>query len=170
MASGWPGVARGTTEQILEAASRLRHPEDLVCEESIAMMLRQRQSEVEEWPSMAPGSPELSVAIDLQSGTPLDKVHLIVLPTDDWTTIPAYLRWGGWNDCPAPENHVAALRSWRDRFGAELVGLSPDVMNIKVEKSRNRGPPRSIWPASSSSIAATSSNKALVPSARLPPH
>ena len=30
MASGWPGVARSTTEQILEAASRLRHPEDLV--------------------------------------------------------------------------------------------------------------------------------------------
>jgi hypothetical protein len=47
---------------------------------------------------------------------------------------PAYLRWGNWNGCPAPEYHVAAFRSWRDRYGAELVGLSHDVVNIHVRR------------------------------------
>src|SRR5262249_5046813 len=62
------------------------------------------------------------------------KVHIAIIPTDDWTTIPAYLNWGGWNACPHPEYHIAALRSWRDRFGAELVGLSFDVMNLRVAR------------------------------------
>ena len=131
MATGWPGVVRSTPERILEVAGRLRHPDSLISQISDDMPT---DPETGEWPSIAPGSPQLSVATDLRSGKPLGKVHLIILPTDDWTTIPAYLHWGGWNDCPAPESHVAALRSWRERFGAELVGLGPDVMNIKVAR------------------------------------
>jgi hypothetical protein len=64
----------------------------------------------------------------------LDKVHIALIPTDDWTTIPAHLQWGGWNACPHPEFHVAALRSWRDRFGAELVGLSRDTLELRVSR------------------------------------
>jgi hypothetical protein len=58
----------------------------------------------------------------------------VLVPTDDWTTVPAHLRWGGWNACPAPEYHIAALRAWRDRFGAELVGLAFDTMNLRVAR------------------------------------
>jgi hypothetical protein len=103
-------------------------------EEMIAAMLSEHEPPLGEWPSGPMEAPELTVATDIRSGSPLEKVRIIVLPTADWTTIPAYLRWGGWNDCPAPENHVAALRSWRDRYGAELIGLSQDVMNIRVKK------------------------------------
>src|SRR5262249_5334448 len=42
------------------------------------------------------------------------------------------LRWGGWNECPAAEYHVAAMRSWRDRYGAELVGMSSGMLNFRV--------------------------------------
>jgi Domain of unknown function (DUF4253) len=76
----------------------------------------------------------LLVAADPLSGKPYEKVHIALIPTDDWTTIPAYLRWGGWNGCPPPEFHVAALRSWRDRYGVELVGLSFDMMNLRVAR------------------------------------
>ena len=31
----------------------------------------------------------------------------------------------------------AALRSWRDRFGAELIGLSSDRMDLQVERRPN---------------------------------
>ncbi|HEX7587301.1 MAG TPA: DUF4253 domain-containing protein [Anaerolineae bacterium] len=51
-----------------------------------------------------------------------------------FTAAVPYLRWGNWKDCPAPEYHVAALRSWRDRFGAELIGSGHDVMNIGVRR------------------------------------
>jgi hypothetical protein len=176
----WPGgPARKTAEQILEAAGRLRHPEDLITkhssdrarvreramqlmserpdlrmpselrppsdleavlggnlralslEEMLAATVRESGPELGDWPSEPMGAPQLSVATAL-SGSPLSKVQLVILPTDDWTTIPAYLNWGNWNGCPAPEYHVAALRSWRERFGAELIGLSHDVMNIRV--------------------------------------
>jgi hypothetical protein len=179
----WPGgPARKTPEQILEAAGRLRHPQDLITkhssdmaqareramqllrdrpdlrvppeirlppsleavlggmprvlsvEEMLAATAQERGPELGEWPSEPMGAPQLSVATEMLTGAPLNKVQLVILPTDDWTTIPAYLQWGNWNGCPAPEYHVAALRSWRDRFGAELIGLSHDVMNIRVKR------------------------------------
>ena len=85
-----------------------------------------------EWPATAEPSVGLTVARDILTGMPLPKVHIGVAPTADWTTIPAYLRWGGWNACPAAEYHVAALRRWRDRYGAELVGMSADTINLRV--------------------------------------
>jgi hypothetical protein len=179
----WPGgPTRKTTEQILEAAGRLRHPEDLITkhssdmarireramqlmrdrpglrmpselrpppslegvlggnlrplnlEEILAATVHESGPALGEWPTGPMGAPQLSVAAETLSGSPLSKVQLVILPTDDWTTIPAYLKWGNWNGCPAPEYHVAALRSWRDRFGAELIGLSHDVMNIRVKR------------------------------------
>jgi hypothetical protein len=93
------------------------------------------EPQIGEWPTEPMGAPELSVATETLTGAPLDKAQIVILPTDDPSTIPAYLHWGHWNGCPAPEYHIAALRSWRERFGAELVGLSHDVMNIRV-KSR----------------------------------
>ena len=87
---------------------------------------------VGDWPGMPPDDTGLSVAYDVMTGKPLASVNIVLLPTDDGTEAPAYLRWGNWNDNPPPEHHVAALRSWRERYGAELVGLSFDVMNIRV--------------------------------------
>jgi hypothetical protein len=104
-------------------------------EEMIESTLLSGEPRIGEWPTEPMGAPQLSVATDTLSGAPLEKVLIVTLPTDDSSTIPAYLHWGHWNGCPAPEYHVAALRSWRERFGAELVGLSHDVMNVRV-KSR----------------------------------
>ncbi|MEL7447284.1 MAG: DUF4253 domain-containing protein, partial [Pseudomonadota bacterium] len=33
-----------------------------------------------------------------------------------------------------PKYHVAAMRSWQERFGARLVGMSNDVLNIRVQR------------------------------------
>ncbi len=90
---------------------------------------------VGDWPLILP-EPDTALAIaeDILSGRPLARVTIVLVPTDDPTTIPAHLRWGGWNANPPAEYHVAALRSWRDRYGAELVGLSLDVMNVRVAR------------------------------------
>jgi len=85
-----------------------------------------------EWPASPEPSMGLSVAYDIVTGKPLRKIYIGLVPTDDWTTIPAYLCWGGWNDCPAAEYHVAAMRAWRDRYGAELIGMSSDTINLRV--------------------------------------
>jgi len=89
---------------------------------------------VGEWPSEQPISSGLSVAMDLRSGKALPKVQIAFIPTDDWTTIPAHLRYGDWNDCPPPEIHVAALRAWRDAYGLELIGMSFDTMDLRAAK------------------------------------
>jgi hypothetical protein len=99
--------------------------------ESLALLAAERREpEVGEWPADIPSPP--SPPVGSRFGKPLTKVHIALVPTADWTTIPAHLLWGGWNDCPRPEYHVAALRYWRDRFGAELIGLGHDTMHLRV--------------------------------------
>ena len=117
----WPSV-----ENILRNAAGIRFPDDL------AMARSRSDPALGEWPASANPSMGLSVARDFLTRKPRPKVHIGVVPTDDWTTIPAYLRWGGWNECPAPEHHVAAMRAWRDRYGAELIGMSIDTINMRV--------------------------------------
>ncbi len=77
---------------------------------------------------------ELTVATDLSTGKPYDRVHIVTLPTRTSCEVPAYLRWGGWNACPPAEYQCAALRRWQERYGAELVGIDRDTINLRVKR------------------------------------
>jgi hypothetical protein len=149
-------VPRRSLESVLAAAGRLRHPEDLAAHwtqrkaetEALARSLNlqppiRTDPGSDHWlakylrdfvpsapPATRPAAPD--VVLDGGTGTYLPKVHLLVLPTEDWTTVPADLRWGGWNGCPPDAYHVAALRSWRDRYGAELVGIGHDRIDLRI--------------------------------------
>lgn len=102
-------------------------------EEMIAAMEQEpHEPPLGEWPASPGPSTGLSIVDDFRTGKPFAKVYIGLAPTDDWTTIPAWLRWGGWNACPAAEYHVAAMRTWRDRYGAELIGMSSDTINLRV--------------------------------------
>lgn len=86
-----------------------------------------------DWPAAAVAPQQgLSVVRDVPTGKLLDKVHIVLLPAKDWTEAPALLNWGGWNACPPPEYHVAALRAWSARYGAELVGMSGYALDLAV--------------------------------------
>lgn len=50
--------------------------------------------------------------------------------------LPAALKFGGWNDCPHPDVHCAFHRHWQERHGAEITGMSGDVIECVV-----RNPP-----------------------------
>jgi hypothetical protein len=108
---------------------RLRNPEGFIIDP-------EDEEFVGEWPNGAiGGSFVLTAARDVVSQEPWPRVHIALIPTTDWTEIPAYLRAGGWNDMPESAVLVAALRSWRDRYGAELVGFAHDSMDIRVRRS-----------------------------------
>jgi len=47
---------------------------------------------------------------------------------------PAYLNFGGWNDCPAPELQVAVLREWRETYNARPICLTGDVLECYVQQ------------------------------------
>jgi hypothetical protein len=49
--------------------------------------------------------------------------------------IPAYLGFGGWNDCPGPAVQVAMLREWRKEYGAVAVCVTGDVLECVVPRS-----------------------------------
>lgn len=112
-----------------------QHSRELTSDEVREMMLRaDEEPETGEWPAGKRQSPDLTLAMDWQTGKPLETVHIALIPTSDWTEVPAYMRWGGWNACPEPEFHVAALRSWRDRHDVELVGMSFNTLNLIVRR------------------------------------
>ena len=141
-------------QETIAAANAIRFPQDLaqmrrdqnVASSEVLRRLgisldfgdeedEEREPPLGEWPASPSRSPGLSVAsIDIRTDQPLPKVDIVLVPTDDPTTVPAHLQWGNWNACPAPEYHVAALRHWRDHYGAELVGLNMDVMNLRVAR------------------------------------
>lgn len=148
------GATLKPVQEILAAADAIRFPDDLdkmrreIDADALEVLRKldpsaaiesekdepRWKSPLGEWPAEIASSPGLAVAYDVLSRSPLPNIHIVLVPTDDPTSVPAHLRLGGWNECPAPEYHVAALRHWRDRFGAELVGVNMDTFNVRVSR------------------------------------
>ena len=59
-------------------------------EETIELTPPSSEPRIGEWPTEPMGAPELSVATETLTGAPLEKVQIVLLPTNDSSTIPAY--------------------------------------------------------------------------------
>ena len=58
---------------------------------------------------------------------------LVLLPTTaPWSAF-AYLGYGGWNAYPTADHHIAVMKYWFDRYGAEPVIVTPDCIEMIVE-------------------------------------
>jgi len=82
-----------------------------------------------EWPGPAP---QQGFGITTLSNVPL--VHIGLAPTVTPWHLPAYLRFGGWNDCPPPSAHVAMFKYWYEKYGAVPVNMTHDVVEMYVAK------------------------------------
>jgi hypothetical protein len=51
--------------------------------------------------------------------------------------IPAYLNFGGWNDCPHAPEHVCILKHWHEHYGADVMGMNDTTIEMWVSR-----PPR----------------------------
>lgn len=67
-------------------------------------------------------------------GSPVRNLHIGLFPTADPTVVPAVFDFGGWNECPPSEVHVALHRSWRDRYGARLINMGFDTLTFHVTR------------------------------------
>lgn len=127
---------------VLAAADAVRFPRDL-----LARHAEERRAEAAELgetydeashvgagPVQATAQTVGFITRDVLSQRPHREVLIVVLPTRDPAEALAMLRFGGWNACPPVEEHVAALRSWRERFGFELVGVGPDIIEGRVAR------------------------------------
>lgn len=62
-----------------------------------------------------------------------DQVGLILVPCDYPYDVFSVLPFGGWNDCPFDEEHLAVARDWYKRFGATPFAILSDVVELYVE-------------------------------------
>ena len=63
---------------------------------------------------------------------PLDSVAVVLMPTSRSWEVPAYFLWGGWSHNPWPHEHVMLLRHWSETYGADVVVMSADVIEMTV--------------------------------------
>lgn len=47
--------------------------------------------------------------------------------------LPAYLRLGGWNECPYADIQCALMRYWQAEYGAEILSVSDDIIECTVK-------------------------------------
>lgn len=85
-----------------------------------------------EWPEDAEPSHSFVTPTDILSGKFLDEVVIGLIPAKDGADVPGILQYGGWNDCPMPEEHVAVLRYWNREYGAEIACMTHDIIECQV--------------------------------------
>jgi Domain of unknown function (DUF4253) len=90
--------------------------------------------EVGDWPEHPESLLGPTVTDDALSRGPLPRVYIALIPARTDDEIAAHMRWGGWNSNPQPFVHVIMLRRWKEKYGAELVGMTGDVMNLRVKR------------------------------------
>lgn len=86
------------------------------------------------WPKTPKPLSNWSIPYDVLTRVPLPEVLVGLVPTETSWHVPAILRFGNWNECPPPEEHVALMKHWHERFGAELVGMTHDVVEMLVSR------------------------------------
>ena len=75
-----------------------------------------------------------TIPTDIVSGKFLPEVTLAVVRAREPWELPLQLRYGGWNECPLPEDNARLMRSWAERFGAEVVGITHDTVELRVAR------------------------------------
>jgi hypothetical protein len=90
--------------------------------------------EMGEWPKVAATPHELLALSSPSPGSRSDDVVIGKIPTSHSWEVPGFLKYGGWNACPLPEDHMAALKSWEDRYGAQIVVVTQDTIECRVKE------------------------------------
>ena len=83
------------------------------------------------------GITRLCSFVDLSSQK-TGEVILAIIPTDKPWEVFGWLPFGGWNECPLPEEHVMISRYWYQKFGAVPAAVSHDILEFAVQPVRDK--------------------------------
>lgn len=61
-----------------------------------------------------------------------EEVYVALITGCDGWQIPAYLNFGGWEDCPKPEVHCALIKKWEGHYGAKILKISNDELVLAI--------------------------------------
>ena len=88
-----------------------------------------------DWPHAVRKFDRLSVPNDiLKPENKKPQVIIGLLPAADPTEAAAYLKFGGWNDCPKPPVHITFARRWHERYGAVLQSNTYETVEFRVAR------------------------------------
>jgi hypothetical protein len=90
-----------------------------------------------EWPGEIDQKGEIGLHKDVLTGKVMPEVYLGLADIEHPWQLPAVLRFGNWNECPEPAAQCAIHRHWHEKYGAEIVSVSADVVECIVKR-----PPR----------------------------
>lgn len=68
---------------------------------------------------------------DYSSGDVLETLLVEVPTTKPWEVV-AYVPFGGWNECPSPEEMVKICQYWYEEYGAVPVTITHDVLEMSL--------------------------------------
>lgn len=87
-----------------------------------------------EWPDEEFDPMGIVTHLDVLTQKPLREVMIGLLKVKSPPEVFAQLRWGGWNDCPFAQEHVAIHRYWAAKYGAEVVSVTGDIVQCTVAR------------------------------------
>lgn len=125
-------VVPGSLREILDEAATVVFPDWFL--ERLNDDLEPKPGEIETWVEDAGDEMGVVTHLNVDSGLPKNQVLIGLVPLDDPADLFAAIRWGGWNDCPWPAEHVAVHRHWAQRFGSEVIAITGDVVECEVER------------------------------------
>lgn len=85
-----------------------------------------------DWPEEEPEETGIVTHLNLSLGKPKKKVFVALIPVEQSYEAFAHLNWGGWNDCPIPQDQCAIHRYWKEKYGSEVVSITGDVVQCVV--------------------------------------
>lgn len=125
-------LERGGSPNEIIAESRLFQPFDFFESRASDDPELYRDVDRGDWPEVPFPKGELRAHCD-EDEQPHERVFLAKVPARALFDIPAYIRYGGWNECPEPEVQVALHRAWYERYGAKIVSMTNEAVDCVVE-------------------------------------
>lgn len=92
------------------------------------------EPEIGDWPDQAPTPGSIGVHLEILSGKPKKEVAIVKIPTPRNWEAPAFVGMGGWNECPDAAVITAFAKRWFERYGAEIVSITHDVMEFTITR------------------------------------
>jgi hypothetical protein len=86
------------------------------------------------WPDDPKPSIVFTIPYNMSTRKAHPQVAMALLPTTRSWEVFAHLKFGAWNECPAPAEHVAIAERWNRLYGAEVVGVTHDVVEMNVAR------------------------------------
>jgi hypothetical protein len=87
-----------------------------------------------EWPHATARRTQFLTLFDVGTRKAFPKAAVALVPTPRAWEVPAFLNFGGWNECPEPAKHCAVLAHWSQRHGADVASMTRDVIELEAAR------------------------------------